>query len=190
MLQVRTNAVGESPLFYWDLSLTMKMVMPIKLKRDELQRHLEQLAGSVAAAAGVEIFEVELKGSGPARLLRITIDKPEGVTLDDCAAVSREMEAVLDAEDPIQTPYELQVSSPGIERELRKFKDWERFQGKKAKVVLKQPAEGDLKTFDGTIARAASDETGAQSVTVELTTGRQVTFPLEQVERANLKFEW
>jgi len=164
--------------------------MPLKLKRDELQRHLEQVAESVAAAAGVEIFEVELKGSGSARLLRVTIDKPEGVTLDDCAAVSREMEAILDAEDPIQNPYELQVSSPGIERELRRFKDWERFQGKKAKVVLKQPAAGDLKTFDGMIAGAVSDETGAQTLTVELTSGRQVTFPLEQVERANLKFEW
>ena len=168
----------------------MKTAMPIKLKRDELQRHLEQLAESVAAVAGVEIFEVELKGSGAAQLLRITIDKPEGVTLDDCAAVSREMEAILDAEDPIQNPYELQVSSPGIERELRRFKDWERFQGKKAKVVLKQPAAGDLKTFDGMIAGAVSDETGVQTLTVELTNGSQVTFPLEQVERANLKFEW
>jgi len=83
----------------------MKTAMPLKLKRDELQRHLEQVAESVAAAAGVEIFEVELKGSGSARLLRVTIDKPEGVTLDDCAAVSREMEAILDAEDPIQNPY-------------------------------------------------------------------------------------
>jgi ribosome maturation factor RimP len=190
MFQVRTNAVGESPLFYWDLSLTMKTAMPIKLKRDELQRHLEQLAESVAAAAGVEIFEVELKGSGPAQLLRVTIDKPEGVTHADCETVSREISARLDAEDPIPNSYELEVTSPGIERKLRKFRDWERFQGKKAKVVLKQPAEGDLKTFDGTIARAVSDDTGAQTVTVELTTGRQVTFPLEQVERANLKFEW
>lgn len=169
--------------------------MAMKMKRDELQRHLEQLAESVAAVAGVEIFEVELKGSGAARLLRVTIDKPEGVTLDDCAAVSREMEAILDAEDTIQTPYELQVSSPGIERELRKSRDWERFQGKKARVVLKQPVlnqsmEGDLKTFDGTIAHVASDETGSHTVTIELTNGREVTFPLEQVERANLKFEW
>jgi ribosome maturation factor RimP len=190
MFQVRTNAVGESPLFYWDLGFTMKTAMPIKLKRDELQRHLEQLAESVAAVAGVEIFEVELKGSGPAQLLRITIDKPAGVTHADCETVSREISARLDAEDPIPNSYELEVTSPGIERKLRRFRDWERFQGKKAKVVLKQPTEGDLKTFDGTIARVASDETGAGTVTVELTNGRQVTFPLEMVERANLKFEW
>ncbi len=182
--------MGESPLFYWNLSSTMKTAMPIKMKRDELQRHLEQLAESVAAAAGVEIFEVELKGSGPAQLLRITIDKLAGVTHTDCETVSREISARLDAEDPIPNSYELEVTSPGIERKLRKFKDWERFQGKKAKVVLKQPTEGDLKTFDGTIARAASDETGIQTVTVELADGKQVTFPLEQVERANLKFEW
>jgi ribosome maturation factor RimP len=181
---------AKAHFFIGILSSTIKTAMPIKLKRDELQRHLEQLADSVAAAAGVEIFEVELKGSGPAQLLRITIDKPEGVTHAHCETVSREMSARLDAEDPIPNSYELEVTSPGIERKLRKWKDWERFQGKKAKVVLKQPTAGDLKTFDGTIARAASDETGAQAVTVELADGRQVTFPLEQVERANLKFEW
>ena len=181
---------AKAHFFIGDLSSTMKTAMPIKLKRDELQRHLEQLAESVAAAAGVEVFEVELKGSGSAQLLRITIDKTEGVTHADCETVSREISARLDAEDPIPNSYELEVTSPGIERKLRKFRDWERFQGKKAKVVLKQPAAGDLKTFDGTIASAASDETGTQTVTVELTNGGHVTFPLELVERANLKFEW
>jgi ribosome maturation factor RimP len=169
----------------------MKMAMPpTKMKRDELQRHLGQLAQSVAEAAGVEIFEVELKGSGPAQLLRITIDKPAGVTHADCETVSREMSARLDAEDPIPNSYELEVTSPGIERKLRNFPDWQRFQGKKAKVVLKQPIAGDLKTLDGTIAHAADDETGAQTVTVELADGRRLTFSPDQVERANLKFEW
>jgi ribosome maturation factor RimP len=161
----------------------------MKLKRDELQRHLEEVAGSVAAAAGVEIFEVELKGSGGAQLLRITIDKPEGVTHGDCETVSREMSARLDAEDPIPGTYQLEVTSPGVERKLRNWRDWERFQGQKAKVVLKEPA-GDLKHFDGTISRTAPDETGAQTITVELADGRHVTFPLDQVDRANLKFEW
>ena len=170
------------------------------MKRDAIQAHLEQLAAAVAVAAGVEIVEVELKGAGRNQLLRITIDKPSddkpsddantGVTHGDCETVSREMSARLDAEDPIQNSYELEVTSPGVERKLRKWRDWERFQGKKAKVVLKQPAAGELRHFDGIIARAAADETGAHAVTVELADGRQVTFPLEQVDRANLKFEW
>jgi len=165
--------------------------MPMKQQqRDELVHYLEHIAVSVAASAGVEVFEVELKGSGLAQLLRITIDKPSGVTHTDCETVSREMSARLDAEDPIPGSYELEVTSPGIERKLRRWQDWERFQGKKAKVVLKQPASGDLKHFDGIIARAAADETGAQAVTVELSDGRQVTFPFEHVDRANLKFEW
>jgi ribosome maturation factor RimP len=174
--------VGASPLFYWLLK---------QVNRGELKQHLTQLAESVAAAAGLEVVEVELKGAGRAQLLRITIDKPDaGVTHADCETVSRQMSALLDAEDPIDNPYELEVSSPGVERKLMKWRDWERFQGKKAKVILKQPALGDLKYFDGIIARAAADETGSHAVTVELSDGRQVTFPVEQVDRANLKFEW
>jgi ribosome maturation factor RimP len=167
----------------------METAKPMKRKRDELQRHLEEVAESVAAAIGVEIFEVELKGSGPAQLLRITIDKPAGVTHADCEAVSREMSARLDAEDPIPNSYDLEVTSPGVERKLRRWQDWERFQGQKAKVVLREPCEG-LKHFDGLISHAAADESGARAVTVELADGRQVTFPYEQVDRANLKFEW
>ena len=60
----------------------------------------------------------------------------------------------------------------------------------KAKVVLKQPAAGDLKSFSGLISRAATDQTGAQTATVELNDGKQVSFPFQQVDRANLKFEW
>jgi len=160
------------------------------MRRDELQAHLEQLAEGVVRAAGVELFELELKGSGRARLLRITIDKPEGVTHADCETVSRQMSALLDAEDPIDNPYELEVSSPGVERKLRGWRDWQRFQGQKAKVVLKQPVSENLKHFDGIIAGAIDDETGRQAVTVALADGRQVTFPLDQVDRANLKFEW
>ena len=90
-----------------------------------------------------------------------------------------------DAEDTLPGPYQLEVSSPGVERKLTKWQDWERFQGKKAKVVLKEPLAGDMKHFDGVIAQAA-----AHALTVELADGRQVSFPPEQVDRANLKFEW
>jgi ribosome maturation factor RimP len=106
--------------------------------------------------------------------------------------VSREVSAALDLEDPIPGSYELEVSSPGIERRLGKLQDWQRFTGKKVKVVLKEPLppaadlkQAELKHFDGVIARAAND-----GVTVEITPGKEVTFPLEQVDHANLKFEW
>jgi ribosome maturation factor RimP len=160
------------------------------MKREEIISKIAAIAEQAAAPAGIEVVEVELKGSGRSYLLRIYIDKPEGVSHADCELVSRDVSAALDAEDPIPGTYELEVSSPGVERKLGKWQDWQRFAGKKVKVVLKEPVplrEGvtELKHFDGVIAHAEN-----QTVTVELTGGTNVTFPVEQVDRANLKFEW
>ena len=159
----------------------------LSMKREDAISRITAIAEQAAAPAGIEIVEVELKGSGRSHLLRIYIDKPEGVTHADCELVSREVSAVLDVEDPIPGTYELEVSSPGVERKLGKWQDWLRFAGKKVKVVLKEPLVVDpsLKHFDGVISRAEG-----HTVTVELAGGREVTFPVEQVDRANLKFEW
>lgn len=156
------------------------------MKREETISRITAIAEKAGAPAGIEIVEVELKGSGRHQLLRIYIDKPEGVTHGDCEFISREVGAVLDAEDPIAGAYDLEVSSPGVERKLSRWQDWQRFAGKKVKVVLKQPLQTPaLKHFDGMIAGAEDHK-----VTVELSGGARVTFPYEQVDRANLKFEW
>ncbi|MDP9054455.1 MAG: ribosome maturation factor RimP [Acidobacteriota bacterium] len=155
------------------------------MTREETISKITAIAEGAAAPAGIEIVEIELKGSGRSHLLRIYIDRPEGVTHADCELVSREVSAALDADDPIPGSYELEVSSPGVERKLGKFEHWQRFTGKKVNVVLKEPLQKDLKHFDGVIARAED-----HSVTVELAGGNEVTFPIEQVDRANLKFEW
>jgi ribosome maturation factor RimP len=149
-----------------------------------LTQHIEAIAEQAAGPAGIEIVEVELKGSGRSHLLRIYIDKPAGVTHADCELISREVGAVLDAEDPIPGSYELQVSSPGVERKLGKWPDWQRFAGRKVKVVLREPVE-QFKHFDGVIERAED-----RRITVGFPDGRQLTFPFEQVDRATLKFEW
>lgn len=163
------------------------------MTKEQIIAKVTGVAEQAAAPAGIEIVEVELKGSGRSHLLRIYIDRPEGVTHADCELVSREVGAALDLDDPIPGHYELEVSSPGVERKLAKWKDWERFCGKQVKVVLKEPlkeaaANGrptELKHFDGMISRTAD-----QNVTVELKNGREITFPFEQVDRANLKFDW
>jgi ribosome maturation factor RimP len=160
------------------------------MKREEIISKIAAIAEQAAAPVGIEIVEVELKGSGRSHLLRIYIDRPEGVSHADCELISRSVSDALDAEDPIPGTYELEVSSPGVERKLGKWQDWQRFAGKKVKVVLKEPVplrEGatELKHFDGVISRAED-----HTVTVELTGGTNVTFPVEQVDRANLKFEW
>jgi ribosome maturation factor RimP len=147
---------------------------------------IEHLAEVIGARLALEIVEVELKGAGRNQLLRITIDKLSGgVTHTDCENVSREISEALDAEDPITGPYQLEVTSPGVERKLKKWQDWERFRGQKAKVVLKEPV-GDLKHFDGTITATSDD----RRITVQLTGGEEVAFPFDRVERANLRFEW
>jgi ribosome maturation factor RimP len=158
---------------------------------------IEEIAEKVASADGLEVVEVELKKSGRSQMLRIYIDKPLGVTHADCESVSLQVGTALDSEDVLSSEYTLEVSSPGVERKLKKWKDFERFQGQRIKVVLREPldnvpesvkggaAKGGIKHFEG-ILQSAQDG----SLKMELTDGRQVQFPFEQVDRANLKFEW
>jgi len=153
------------------------------MKREDVISRIGAIAEQVAMPQNIEIVEVELKGSGRQHLLRIYIDKPEGVTHADCEFVSRAVSEALDAEDPLPGSYDLEVSSPGIERKLGKWKDWERFAGQKVKVTLQEPAE--VKHLDGLIVSARD-----YSITVELAGGGQVSFPFDQVDHANLKFEW
>lgn len=160
---------------------------------------IERLATKVVEEAGLELFEVELKGSGRSHYLRVYIDKPvladaepgelpPGVTHEDCERVSRDLGELLDQEDPIPGTYSLEVSSPGVERPLRKRKDWERFRGQPAKVVLREPLEdGKLKSFEGVILETSDAD---RTVTVELGKGHSVTFSLDSVSKAHLKFEW
>jgi ribosome maturation factor RimP len=145
---------------------------------------IEELAGQVAEPLGIEVVEIELKGGGKNQFLRISIDKPEGVTHTDCETVSRQLGEALDNEDLITAHYTLEVSSPGVERKLFKLKDFERFTGQKAKVVLREPVE-NLKTLEGKLSGVEDGR-----IALELAGGNRVEFPFTQVERANLKFEW
>jgi ribosome maturation factor RimP len=146
---------------------------------------VEEIAARVGASEGLEIVEVELLGSGSNRVLRIFIDKPGGVTHADCEHVSQQVSTILDVEDTIPGGrYTLEVSSPGVERKLRKASDFERFKGQKAKVVLRNPVESQRR-WEGTVAGVAG-----QTVTLEPSPGRQIQFAVSDIERANLKFEW
>ena len=146
---------------------------------------ITEVAGQIALAAGIEIVDVELLGAGASRLLRISIDKPEGVSHGDCELISHQVGAALDEQDVLQGgPYQLEVSSPGVERKLSKPRDFERFAGQKAKIVLHQPVQG-RKTWEGTLSGC---EDGLISILAA--SGEAVSFDLKQVAKANLKFEW
>jgi ribosome maturation factor RimP len=145
---------------------------------------IEAVAERVGQSEGIEIVAVELKGGGKSRLLRIFIDKPEGVTHTDCESISHQVGTILDVENLIPGSYTLEVSSPGVERKLLKYRDFERFQGKKIKAILREPVENSRR-WEGTLASCADG-----LITLEVAEGKSIRFPFEQVETANLKFEW
>jgi ribosome maturation factor RimP len=146
---------------------------------------VQEIAERVAASEGIEIVDVQLLGGGAHRTLRLFIDKPAGVTHGDCELISQQVGTILDVEDVIPGGrYTLEVSSPGVERKLTRPRDFERFTGQKIKVVLRQPVE-ERRNWAGTLAGFADG-----IITLEPAPGKTVQFPLEQVEKANLKFEW
>jgi len=154
--------------------------------KEAVASKIEEVAQRVAESEGLELVEVEVKGGGAGhRLVRIAIDKPAGVTHADCETVSQQVGTILDVEDLVPGGrYTLEVSSPGVERKLHKPQDYQRFQGKKASITLREPVEGS-KHWDGALA-------GFQDgvATLEVKPGKTIAFPVDQVLKAHLKFEW
>jgi len=146
---------------------------------------IEQIALRVTESEGMELVEVEVKGGGNQRLVRIWIDKPAGITHGDCELVSQQVGTILDVEDVVPGGrYTLEVSSPGVERKLLKPADYLRFQGKKVKVTLRENIEG-RRHWEGTLAGFSE---GAAAIEVQ--PGKTFRFPLDQIQKANLKFDW
>jgi ribosome maturation factor RimP len=129
---------------------------------------------------GYELVLLEFNAHKGSALVRLFIDAPGGITVGDCEKVSREVEGLLDVEDPIPQNYRLEVSSPGLDRPLVKPAHYERFAGQQARVQLVAPRDGRRK-FQG-VLRGVREETGgletADAVTVELALGN--------IERARL----
>ena len=154
--------------------------------REVVLSRLKEIVEQSAVSLGLEVMQVEMVGGGQHRLLRITLDKDVegGVSLDECETVSHQVSAVLDAEDLIPgDAYQLEVGSPGIERALCTERDYTRFTGLLAKLVLREPI-GKHKTLVGRLAGFAG---GAVSIIVDDAT---LSVPLDQISKANLKFEW
>ena len=158
------------------------------LLESEMDKHLiTEKIGKIAAQAaslnGVEIVHVELAGTKRDAVIRIFVDKEGGVTIDDCSLVSRGVEDVLDVEDLIPSRYVLEVSSPGIERQLYSLGDFVKFTGALAKVKLKKDVDGQ-KTFVGNII-----EVNDATISFEDRTKGSMTFDHDDVEKANLKID-
>jgi ribosome maturation factor RimP len=141
------------------------------------------LAEPIAVDQGLELVEVEFRREAGGWVLRLFIDKPGGVSLDDCSTLSRELSAVLDVEDLIDHPYHLEVSSPGATRPLKTDRDLERYRGRRVRVVTYEKI-GDRKTFIGRLAGHTADTIDLD----EETLGR-VSLPRAAVAKANLELD-
>jgi len=159
------------------------------LHRDDICDRVRALAQPILESMLLELVEVEFKRTGREAVLRLFIDKEGGVMLDDCADLSRELSLILDIEDFIPCEYNLEVSSPGLDRPLKTPADYDRFSGRLIKVRTYEPFPDDAgnmrKTFLGRL-----DGLKDGAVVVTLTEGQTASIPLARVAKANLEFEF
>ncbi len=144
---------------------------------------IENIAAAVAESLELELVNIDIAGTKRDVVVRIYIDKPEGVTIDDCSRFSRATEEILDTEDFIPSKYVLEVSSPGIERELYSLADFVKFTGSLAKVKTNIEIGGQ-KTFVGNIV-----EVDDEQIVIEDKTQGKVAFHYSDVVKANLKID-
>jgi ribosome maturation factor RimP len=154
---------------------------------------VREVVERVALSSGLEVVEVELKGSGKARMLRIFIDKPGGVTHEDCANLSREVGTILDVEDIVPgDSYVLEVSSPGLDRKLVRSRDYERFMGSRVKVTTRNPIngnrhfEGRLETFQNETLTLEVGTAQKKKSRSEENSPQKLEIELSNIEKANL----
>jgi ribosome maturation factor RimP len=151
----------------------------------DIERRVEEM--------GFEVVELETAGNRARPILRLYVDRPDSVpgqpsvTLDDCTAISRALEPMLDARDDLADSYVLEVSSPGVERPLTKPRDWRRFAGQEVAVRGKQPLAGKAKRLEGELLGLAEDE---RAVRLRLAGGEEVAVPLAEIDRGHLVYRW
>ncbi len=153
------------------------------MKVEGLEEMLKALAAPVVEGLGMELVDLVYTAEHGRKVVRLFIDKPGGVTVDDCSDVSREFGTVLDVEDPIPQRYVLEVSSPGLDRPLVKEKDFIRYMGKKARIKTKEAIEG-RRNFKPVIDRVEGGK-----VFVTDFDGLKFEIELSNIEKARLEIE-
>jgi ribosome maturation factor RimP len=149
----------------------------------QIHRQVEEVAESLVVSEGMELVDLEYRREGRRWMLRLFIDKEGGVTIDDCARISRELGDLLDAKDVIPQAYILEVSSPGLNRRIRKKEDFSRFAGQKVQLWLVSPKDGRRKIV-GDLVGVEGEE-----VVVTAAEGR-LSVALTDIAKANLIYEF
>jgi len=149
---------------------------------EEVEHAVSGIIEPIVISLGMELVDLEYRREARGWVLRIYIDKEGGVSLDDCVLVSHEVGPVIDVEDIFQSPYTLEVSSPGLKRILKKEKDFERFRDRSVRIRTHN-AIGKRRNFRGRLLGCTK---GVVQIEVE---GQILGIPLSNVARANLEFE-
>ncbi|MGP0566384.1 ribosome maturation factor RimP [Nitrospina sp. 32_T5] len=153
------------------------------MSKGSIPQAVESLVEPVILAQGLELVDVEYRREGRNWILRIYIDKPGGVGVEDCKKVSRMVEDMIEVDDIVRTHYILEVSSPGLDRPLKKEKDFRRYLGKKVQITTYAPI-GDRRNFKGTLKNF---EDGDVHVDAQ---GQTFAIPLNNIASARLEIEF
>ncbi len=157
----------------------------------QVVEQIEKLVQPLLEELGCELVDLEYQREQRGWVLRFFLDKEGGINLDDCAMASREISSLMDVENIISTAYSLEVSSPGIERPLKKPQDYERFSGQLAKIKTLDAIDPDKsgknrKTFVGTLSGLEDDNV----LLILKNETAAIRIPLLQIDKANLKYEF
>ena len=157
----------------------------------DVVEQVRAVAARVAASHGLDLFDVQFRREASGMVLRVQIDRPgpastaeDSVSVEDCAAVSRDLSAVLDVEDVVPAAYTLEVSSPGLDRPLRSADDYRRFAGRRAKLVMREAVDGQT-FFKGRLGGVQDGR-----VVIDAEDRRRHLVPIGIITRANLEVEF
>ncbi len=143
-------------------------------------KQLEDILRPVVEGLGYEYWGIEFRSQGHHSKLRVFIeDEENGISIDDCEKVSRQISGVMDVEDPIQTEYTLEVSSPGMDRPLFRLEQYEAFAGQQVQIRLRMAFEGRRK-FNGVIKGVEGDDV------VVVVDDHEYLLPFDSIERAHI----
>jgi len=154
------------------------------MAENKVEKTVTQIALPIAEKLGYELVETEYVKEGPNYYLRIYIDCPEGITIDDCEKMNNAVEPALDAKDPIPQAYFLEISSPGLDRPLKSDRDFEKYTGEQVEVSLYEAIDGS-KHYEGELKGKVNKE-----IIIKTDKDKEIFFPVEKVStvKRSIKF--
>ena len=147
----------------------------------KLEKTVQDQLAAIVADEGLELVATEVAGSGSKKILRLVVDGPDGVNLDQCATISRQASVMLDVEDPIRHRYTLEVSSPGLDRKLYRRDDYDRYIGHRVKVRM-APSFRDHRTVIGELLARRND-----IIRIFDDSGQEIELPINEIYEARLE---